>query len=354
MSTVTLAQVAKRAGVTVPTASKVINGRTDVSAATRARVLAAVAETGYRSRRAHGAAHVDDESALVDLVISGVEGTWANRALSGVELAANLVGLDVVVTVARPAAERDWCARLVSRRSSGAVIALVEPSPEQYAALDVARIPVVILDPRSEPPQGIPSVGASNWAGGRAAAQHLIDLGHRHLGLIVGTPNHLYGQARVDGFSSVLREHGLQVREADVVHGDWAYPGALPAALELLDRPDRPTAVFACSDNMALGALEAARRLGIRVPDALSVIGYDDAPEARWTSPQLTTIRQPVVEMGAAALRMLLRVRGGDDASVGDGLTPREELATSLMVRGSTAVPSSIGAPDRIRKGERS
>src|SRR5690606_36351258 len=114
-------------------------------------------------------------------------------------------------------------------------------------------------------------------------------------------------------------------------------PATLPAVRALLDRPDRPTAVLACSDNMALSALEAARQLGIRVPDELSVIGYDDAPEARWTSPQLTTIRQPVAEMGAAALRMLLRVRGGADVHVGDGLTPREELATHLVVRSSTA-----------------
>jgi DNA-binding LacI/PurR family transcriptional regulator len=348
--TVTLAHVAERAGVTVPTASKVLNGRTDVSAATRARVLAAVAETGYRSRRAHGAARADDESGLIDLVISGVEGTWANRALSGVEFAANLVGLDVVVTVARPAADRDWAARLVARRSSGAVLALVEPTPEQYAALEVARIPVVILDPRSEPPAAVPSVGAGNWAGGRAAAQHLVDLGHRHVGVIAGAPNHLYGQARVDGFASALREHGLEVREADVVHADWAYAGALTAAMRLLGRPDRPSAVFACSDNMALGALEAARRLGVRVPDALSVIGYDDAPEARWSSPQLSTIRQPVAEMGAAALRMLLRVRGGADALVGDGHTPREELATRLVARGSTASRPSLGEPSRTWK----
>ncbi|CAM3401897.1 LacI family DNA-binding transcriptional regulator [Occultella aeris] len=350
MPTVTLAQVAERAGVTVPTASKVLNGRTDVSAATRARVLAAVAETGYRSRRAHGAARADDESGLIDLVISGVEGTWANRALSGVEFAANLVGLDVVVTVARPAADRDWAARLVARRSSGAVLALVEPTPEQYAALDVARIPVVILDPRSEPPAAVPSVGAGNWAGGRAAAQHLLELGHRHLGVIAGAPDHLYGRARVDGFGSALREHGLEVRDADVVHADWSYAGALGAAMRLLDRPDRPSAVFACSDNMALGALEAARRLGVRVPGAMSVIGYDDAPEARWTSPQLTTIRQPVAEMGAAALRMLLRVRGGADTFVGDGHTPREELATRLVARGSTASWPTIDQPHRTGK----
>lgn len=337
MSTVTLADVAEQAGVTVPTASKVLNGRTDVSAATRARVLAAVAQTGYRSRRAHGAARADDESGLIDLVISGVEGTWANRALSGVEFAANLVGLDVVVTVSRPAADRDWTARLLARRSSGAVLALVDPTPEQYAALDVAQIPVVILDPRLEPPADVPSVGAGNWAGGRAAAQHLLDLGHRHIGVIVGEPNHLFGQARLDGFTSVLRENGLTVPEEDVVRGDWAYAGAQTAALGLLDRPDRPTAVFACSDNLALGGLEAARRLRIRVPEALSVIGYDDAPEARWTSPRLTTIRQPVAEMGAAALRMLLRVRAGADTGVGDGHAPREELSTHLVVRGSTA-----------------
>jgi DNA-binding LacI/PurR family transcriptional regulator len=352
VSAVTLAHVAERAGVTVPTASKVINGRSDVSAATRARVLAAVAETGYRGKRS--VVPLADESALVDLVISAVEGTWANRALSGVELAANLAGRDVVVTVARPAADRDWAERLVARRSSGAVVALVEPTAEQYAALAVARIPVVILDPRSEPPEGIASVGAGNWAGGRAAAEHLLALGHRRIGLVDGQPNHLYGQARVDGFCSALREHGVELEERHRVHADWAFVGALPAAMTLLERPDRPTAVFACSDPMALGALEAARRLRIRVPEDLSVLGFDDAPEARWTSPQLTTIRQPVAEMGAAALRMLLRVWAGADSDVGDGLAPREELATRLVVRGSTAPPSTTNESRRPAKGETS
>lgn len=154
----------------------------------------------------------------------------------------------------------------------------------------------------------------------------------------------------MDGFRSALRERGLDVRTEDLLHADWTHGGAAAATLTLLDADERPSALFACSDTMALGALEAARQRGLAVPQELSVIGFDDAPEARWTTPQLTTIRQPVAEMGAAALRMLLRLRSGVHALEEGGHTLREELATRLMARDSTA-RMGAGDPDERGKG---
>lgn len=363
----TLADIAARAGTTVSTVSKVLNGRADVSAETRERVLALASETGYR-KRGGDPARFGAGSPFIDLVLSGVEGSWANQVLSGVEHIASAAGLDVVVTVARDdrdgpgrdspghggREQRDWVTRLLSRGSGGAVIALITPTPAQRSALQSAGIHAVLLDPTSDPPARTPSIGASNWAGGRAAAEHLLKLGHTRIGVIGGKAEHRYSQARLDGFLSALREAGIDQPGALISFADWHRAAAARAAASMLDgipsaglaageprtpAPGsaniRPTAIFACSDTMALGVFEAAAERGLRVPDDLSIVGFDDLPEARWTTPPLTTIRQPITEMGAAAVRLLIRLRSGE---VPEAL--REELATSLILRSSTgAVP---------------
>ncbi|WP_020015044.1 LacI family DNA-binding transcriptional regulator [Promicromonospora sukumoe] len=330
----TLADVAQAAGTTVPTVSKVLSGRSDVSAATRARVLDAVAELGYRGRAGRNAPSRPESWPFVDLVLSGIEGTWANRALSGVEQAAEEAGIEVVVSVARPPDDA-WLTRLLARRLRGAVLALVDTTDDQLATLAAARLPVVLLDPLRQPPSSVASVGAANWAGGRAAAEHLLGLGHRRLAVLGGQRDHLYSQARIDGFRSAVTQAGLDLPDHRVAHTDWRREQAAEGALALLRATPAPTAVFACSDTIALGVYDAAAALGLRIPDDVSVVGFDDLPEARWLSPALTTVHQPIAEMGGAALRMLLRL-GGDVPRE----APREELATRLVVRGSTAAGS--------------
>lgn len=324
----TLADIAARAGTTVPTVSKVLNGRSDVSAATRDQIMQIVADTGYRRSRRSRVRPGGDQR-LVDLVLTGVAGSWANQVLIGVESAATDAGLDLVVTVARdPMPARsdsgDWVARLLARASQGAVLAMVRAGEEQLATLQAAEVPVVLLDPVQQPPESLASVGTTNWSAGHDVAEHLAGLGHRRLGVLAGRSDQLYNRARVDGFSSAVRQHpGLH---CDVTFTDGSHHAARAAA-EMLDRPDRPTAVFGCTDQLALGVLQAAAERGIGVPEQLSVVGFDDLPEARWAG--LTTVRQPIAEMGAAALRMLLRLRA-------EHPVPREELATSLVVRDST------------------
>ncbi|MFI2489056.1 LacI family DNA-binding transcriptional regulator [Promicromonospora kroppenstedtii] len=330
----TLADVAKAAGTTVPTVSKVLGGRSDVSAATRGRVLDAVAELGYRGRAGRNAPSRPETWPFVDLVLSGIEGTWANRALSGVEQAAEEAGIEVVVSVARPPDDA-WLTRLLARRLRGAVLALVDTTDDQLATLAAARVPVVLLDPLRQPPSSVASVGAANWAGGRTAAEHLLGLGHRRLAVLGGQRDHLYSQARIDGFRSAVTQAGLDLPDDRVAHTDWRREEAAEGALGLLRGTPASTALFACSDTIALGVYDAADALGLRIPDDVSVVGFDDLPEARWLSPALTTVHQPIAEMGGAALRMLLRL-GGDVPRE----APREELATRLVVRGSTAAVS--------------
>jgi LacI family transcriptional regulator len=330
---VTMAQLARLAGTTVPTVSKVLNGRSDVSAATRARVMRLVDETGYRRRRRGGGGQHRETGALVDLVISKVSGSWANLVLSGAERAAASAGLDIVVTVARPQqdAGEDWVARLLARRSRGATVALLTPARAQVQMLSAAGIPLVLLDPSSDSASGTPSIGTTDWTGGYAAATHLAALGHRDIAVIAGTGDYRYSRARVDGFRAGLEQSGIRLSDRRIQLAEWSRDSAAEVAARMLRAADRPAALFACSDEMALGAYRAAGDLGLRIPDDLSVVGFDDLPESAWVSPALTTVRQPIEDMAAAAMRMLLRVRSGAESA-----STREELATELVVRGST------------------
>lgn len=324
----TLADIAARAGTTIPTVSKVLNGRSDVSAATRNRIMQLVAETGYRRRSGGSGSPAVADRKLVDLVLAGVGGGWANQVLIGVESAAAEVGLDLVVTVARQGEREDWVTRLLARDSRGAVLALVDATARQLATLDAAGIPVVLLDPVEQPPEDRPSVGATNWSAGRDVADHLLSLGHRRFGVLAVSAEMLFSRARTDGFRSAVEMAGGRVDEI-VYAEDRVDPAA--AAGRLLDGTDRPTAIFADSDHLALTLIRVAAERGVSIPRELSVVGFDDLPEAQWAG--LTTVRQPIAEMGAAALRLLLRL--ADSVRT----PPREELATTLVVRSTTAAP---------------
>ncbi|WP_426625451.1 LacI family DNA-binding transcriptional regulator [Leifsonia sp. McL0607] len=332
----TLSDVATFAGTSVPTVSKVLRGGTDISPATRDRVMIAVREVGYSKGvpRPRARSLSSEAPPLIDLVVNHVDGSWANRVLVGVEREAAAANVDVVITIARD--DGDWVSRLLRRPSQGAVIVLVDPTSAQLAALAAGGVPVVLVTPMSRPAAPVPSVGVTNWEGGRSAAEHLLELGHTRFGVIAGGHDHLYNTARIDGFRSAVRDAGAD--EPHVAYADWNRELAAERATELLSAEDRPTAVFACSDVMALGVYDAARSLGLSIPGDLSVVGFDDGPEAEWATPAITTVHQPVAEMGAGAVGLLFqtRRRGGDDER---SRPPRVELSTSLVARGSTSAP---------------
>jgi LacI family transcriptional regulator len=197
---------------------------------------------------------------------------------------------------------------------------------------------MVIIDPAGGAAADVPTIGATNWSGGRSATEHLISLGHRRIGLVEGPRNLLCSRARLDGYRAALESAGLQVDRQLIEPGDFRHESGFASGQRLLDRNDPPTAIFASSDQMALGVYEAARLRGLRVPDDLSVIGFDDLPEARWSAPPLTTVRQPLADMGGLAARTVLRLSRGEPIE-----TPRVELATELVVRESTAMLTGAG-----------
>jgi LacI family xylobiose transport system transcriptional regulator len=191
------------------------------------------------------------------------------------------------------------------------------------------------MDPAGEPGEGVPAVGSANWNGGMAVARHLLQLGHRRIGLIGGPPDLLCSRARLDGYRAAMDMAGIAIDPALVRSGDFHVEGGRAAGLALLRLPEPPTAVFAGSDLQALGVYEAARELGVRIPEELSVVGYDDLPVARWVGPPLTTVHQPLAEMAEMAARMVITMSRGAAP-----VTRRLDLATSLVVRQSTASPS--------------
>jgi DNA-binding LacI/PurR family transcriptional regulator len=333
----TLARVAAEAGVSVSTVSKVLHGRSDVASRTRARVQRLLEQHGYAAR---GRAAPTGLAAggLVDFVIGELDGPWAAELVRGAEEAAHAAGLALVVSAAHGPGRtgREWPATLATRPTRGAVLAVPGLTAAQLAGLRALDLPFALIAPSDEPTPGVPWVGAANWSGGRAATRHLIGLGHRRIAVIGGPPRRLASRARVDGYRSALEEAGLPFDPELVRHGDFSNEPAYRHALELLGRPapDRPTAVFAGSDQQALSTYRAADRLGLRVPGDVSVVGFDDLPFTDWVTPRLTTVRTPLAEMACLATGMVLQLIAGRRPP-----SARIEVAGDLVVRDSTAPP---------------
>ncbi|SMG14078.1 LacI family DNA-binding transcriptional regulator [Agreia pratensis] len=335
----TLAQIAARAGTSVPTVSKVLNGGTDVSDATCRRVMASAQELGYRRKTR---TRVGDDRRLsvplIDVVVKQVEGSWISGVLEGVEAAAAADGVDVVLSVAR--SDDDWMRRLLRRPSLGAIIVLVDTTAAQLNMLTTANIPVVVIDPISRPPADIASIGATNWDGGRLAAEHLLELGHTRIGVVGGRRAELSSSARIDGFVTALRAAGVTVPAKWLAYGDWDREQAHRVAAAMLSSSaSRPSAIFACSDFMALGVYDAARDASLSIPGRVSIVGFDDIQESAWATPPMTTVRQPIVEMGAAAFRMLREADRTSTPGPPGGSAIRMELETRLITRLSTGRP---------------
>lgn len=327
---VTLAAVAKEAGVSMPTVSKVLNGRSDVSRATRATVERLLELHGYR-RRSRPASRAP----LIELVFHELDSIWAMELIRGVESVARENRATVVLTESgtRHAPAPDWLPGVLRRRPLGVVLVFSTLPAEVRRRLGAAAIPFVVIDPAGDPDPDVASVGSANWAGGLAATRHLIDQRHRRIAIITGPEDMLCSLARLDGYRSAMAMAGLEADPRLTRFGDFHVRGGFAHAMDLLEGPDRPTAIFAGSDLQALGVLEAARGRGLRVPRDLSVVGYDDVPLAQWSSPPLTTVHQPLRHMAEEAARMLLRQ---DDPGTA---AHRIELATHLVVRQSTAPP---------------
>ncbi|NYE46963.1 LacI family xylobiose transport system transcriptional regulator [Spinactinospora alkalitolerans] len=331
--TITISKIAEAAGVSVPTVSKVLNGRADVAPDTRSRVEELIHRHGYRRRRGPGGGR----STTLDLVFHELDSAWAIEVIRGVERVARAEGLSVVLSESGGAQtpQDSWVESVLARQSAAVILVLSDLEPAQQARLSARGIPFVVVDPTGDPGDDVPSIGSANWNGGLAATRHLIELGHERIAVIGGPRDVLCSRARIDGYRAALDTAGMPVDPRLIRTGDFHVEGGRDNGRDLLLMDDPPTAVFAGSDLQALGLYEAARELGVRVPEDISVVGYDDLPLARWVGPPLTTVRQPLTEMAEEATRLALSLSRGERPA-----NLRLDLATSLVVRQSTAPPA--------------
>jgi LacI family transcriptional regulator len=326
----TLATVAASAGVSVATVSRVLNGRADVGAATRARVENLLRQHQYSSRRA-AAVRTNAATARIELLFANPLNAYSVEVARGVLDAAADAG--VTVAIGLGACRSGSWARDLAAAGRRAVITVVNDlTTEEVRGLAREHLPLVVIDPKEMPRARVTSVGSTNFAGGLAAARHLLSLGHRRIAYIGGPPTAAHNQARMHGYRAALETAGARVPDEYVRPGRFLYRDGLDGLAALLALPEPPTAVFAGSDETAAGVLEAARVRGLRVPADLSVVGFDDTQVARFASPPLTTVRQPLREMGGVALRTALRLAAGEKLD-----SHHVELATELIVRHSTA-----------------
>ena len=331
---VTFADVAAEVGTSVSTVSKVINGRPGVSDELRDRILKALDRTQY-ARRGDGSRA---PGRLIDLVLPDISGEWPTRVLSGAEEEAFRAGVALVVgsAHARLLSNRRWLDGVRDRRSSGIILVACRIRPEFERTLRRLSIPYLYVDPLGTAPPDVPSIDVTNFAGARDATLHLADLGHRRVALITGPPDLSYSQERLDGYGAALARAGLEFDMGLVRYGKMDEASGFQLGGELLDLPNPPTAIFAGSDLQACGLYQAARSRGIAIPGDLSVVGFDNLHSGEWCSPRLTTVNQPLEDMGALAIRTILGAAAGDAMSA----APHIELAATLVVRESTAPPA--------------
>lgn len=328
---VTLSAVASAAGVSLPTVSKVLNGRADVAPETRALVERAIASTGYKRRRGLG----PTTAAMVDLVFHGLQSPWANIIQIGVQTEARRHGADVVVGEfgGSLTPTQEWLTSVLNRRPAGVVMVFCAPTPEQRVQLDARRIPYVLVDPVVEE-TSVHSVGSLNFHGGRLATNHLIRLGHRRIGAISGPTATLTARIRTAGYIDALERAGIASDDSLIREGRFDVDSGYDATMSLMTADEPPTAIFAGSDLQAVGTYQAAHTLGLRIPEDLSVVGYDDMYLTEWLIPKLTTVRQPLMEMGAMATQMIFALATGRDLPA-----KKIDLDAELVVRDSTAHP---------------
>lgn len=337
---VTIKEVARAAGVSAQTVSRVLNERADVSAETRQRVRDVIAELGY-SPNIIARSLIQGRSHTIGVVGYGLSYYGPSRTITGLERRANELGYSLLLSLLRePEAStgQNILDHLLMRKVDGIIWAIPEIGEHRTALLGAMHnVPVPVVFINMDPRPGLPVVSVDNYAGGRRAVEHLLTQGCRKVAVITGPDTWLESRQREAGWRDAMLAAGLPGQDALEplkVAGDW-YPESGETGLERLLAQDATIdAVFAFNDQMALGALKAARRLGLRVPQDLAVVGFDDIPEACYFHPALTTLRQPLIELGSQAVRVLHHMLSLKEE---EAYTPEQlTLQPELVVRASS------------------
>jgi LacI family transcriptional regulator len=332
----TIREIADLAGVSIATVSRVMNGRDDVSDETRDAVRRVINEHGYTANRnARGLSA--GRTGLVGVLVPLVFPAYFAEILAGAAEALYEQEMRVVLspTQHEHAREVSLLDRLMhGGATDGALFILPGESSEELQRALETGYPFVVVDPLMPLDARIPSVFAAHMSGADQAMRHLLSLGHRRIGAITGPPGWIATEDRRRGYRAAIAAAGIPFDPELEVEADFEIRNGEEAARILLGLSNPPTAIFAFNDNIAIGAMRTARKLGIRIPEELSIVGFDDVEHASIVTPALTTVRQPLAEMGRTAVSLLVRLLEHQSVE-----TLSIQLATRLVVRETTAPP---------------
>ncbi len=331
----TIRQVAEKASVSLTTVSHVINNTRFVSEDMRRRVQAAMDELDYRPNALARALRRGETNTL-GLILPDSANPFFAEIGRGIEATAFGLGYSVILCNTEGNLDNEclYLDVLSKKQVDGMILVAAGDQTDSLRTLQSQRVPMVVVD-RDLPEVEIDAVLADNRHGGYLATRHLIELGHRRIGCIAGPSNVTPSAQRVTGYREALAEANLPVDENLISRGDFHPESGWAATLAILRQTEPPTAIFACNDLMAIGALRAAAETGRQVPADLAIVGFDDIDLASYTIPPLTTIAQPKLEMGRRAVQFLIE-RLADKARP----ARREVLPTTLVVRGSSRTPT--------------
>ncbi len=329
-SKVTIVDVAREAHVSYATVSRVLNDEPYVKPETRERVQAAVDQMGYVANRQARSLRTG-RSQMLGLLVRDLGTSYIGGVIAGIDAEIGETGYELLLfTTHHRAREPQYVATFVGGMADGLLLVLPRNIEAYSELLNRQRFPHVLID--YEGSAMGPAISCNNRQGAYDGTSYLFGLGHRRIGFITGNLEMDSARSRLLGYRQALSDHGIAEEAGLVVEGDYQQPGGYAGAQALLSLPRPPSAVFASNDVMAFGAMEAIRDAGLRIPFDISVLGFDDTQQAATVSPALTTIHQPLHEMGQQAVQMLLTY-------IEDPERPFEyrELATSLTVRNSCA-----------------
>ncbi len=331
-SRMTIRDIAELAGVSIATVSRAMNGRDDVSEETRTLVRELAREHGYTAKRdARGLS--TGRTGLIGVTLPVIHPTYFSAIVASVAEALDAHDMRIVLCPTGHEHDREisLVERLMHGTTDGAILVLPEESGSELRALVRQGYRCVVVDPSVPLESDISTVSAAHSAGADQAVRHLLALGHRRIAAITGTRGGMATEERLRGYYAAMAGSGVLPDPRLVVESDFTVEGGFAATTRLLELADAPTAIFAFNDPPAIGPRPAARPRGLRPPDDLSTVGFDDTTEAEFVTPTLTTVRQPLAEMGRTAVSILVRLLENH------AYEPAQlELATRLVVRGST------------------
>ncbi len=327
---ITIFDVAEKAGVSHSTVSRVLNNKNNVSAETRSRVQHAMEQLGYVGN-SHARSLAGGSSRVIGLLVDHLNTGYTDKLIRGIDgaLEAHNYSLMLYTTHRQKTREAAYVAQMTQGFADGLILIVPRNEKAYLETLQQRKFPYVLIDYQGYN-RHVPSIITTNKKGGYDATTYLIETGHQRIGFITGEM--VYGCAieRLAGYREALEDHHIAFDPELVSEGDFLQPQGYQCAYQLLSLPHPPTALFVSNDVMAFGAMEAARDLGLRIPTDLSIIGFDDIPQAAHMHPPLSTVHQPLEEMGRSAVDLLFKYIANPLAEI-----ERVELSTRLILRES-------------------